>query len=86
MAIIPWLPGATYTSKGMIFTVLSIDRQPRAGADELVARCLVLDDHPKYTRRIPLGTIMELESWTSMWEEALQITSLEDDGRCPHER
>lgn len=71
-------PGATYTSKGMIFVVLSIG--PTDFLGELVAECLVLDDHPSVRYGIPPGTIMRVESWTSVWEEALQIASPENRG------
>lgn len=72
-------PGATYTSKGMIFVVLSIETTWLQG--EFKAKCLLLDDHPKHTKRIPPGTVMDVESWTSIWEEALQIAYLPKRGK-----
>lgn len=78
MAIVPWLPGATYTSKGMIFVVLSL---ARTELDEWSARCLLLSDHPRYTRPIPPGTVMQVESWSSVWEESMLIASLPKQGK-----
>jgi len=78
MGIIPWDLGATYTSKGMIFVVLSV---ARTELNEWTAECLVLADHPRYTRSIPPGTVMQIENWTSMWEESMQIASLPKQGK-----
>lgn len=79
MAIVPWLPGATYQSKGMIFVVLSIDKNEVPG--DLVARCLVLDDHPRYQNRIVPGTIVDVGNWSTMWEEAILFASPEEQGK-----
>lgn len=68
--------GATYTSKGMIFVVLSFTVR-----DDWVAKVLVLQDHPKHTKFIPAGTVMEIESWSTMWNEAMQIASLPEQGK-----
>lgn len=71
--------GATYTSKGMIFVVLSFKANEKW--DEVVAKVLVLQDHSNYIKFIPPGTVMEIESWTSVWNEALQIASLPEHGK-----
>ncbi len=62
--------GVTYTSKGMLFTVVGWDKNVY---DEAVAVCLLLDDHPSFTKRIPPGTIMRVEHFTTVWEEALRV-------------
>jgi hypothetical protein len=64
--------GATYTSKGMIFTILRFTKDEDGVT---TAHCLVLDDNPKFIKRIPGGTVMEVEDWTSVWEEAMRIAS-----------
>jgi hypothetical protein len=69
--------GATYTSKGMIFVVVEFTRPKSA----IVAKCLVLDDNPKFTVRIPPGTVMDVEDWSSMWAEALRIASPGEQGK-----
>jgi hypothetical protein len=71
-----FVTGATYTSKGMIFVVLSI--HPGDFQGELIAYCLLLDDNPKlkFSKLIPVGTVMGVDSWSSVWEEATQIASL----------
>ncbi len=70
--------GATYTSKGMVFTVIGWDKNVY---DESVAVCLLLDDHPRFTKRIPPGTVMRVERFSSVWEEAFQLASLPEQGK-----
>lgn len=79
MGIVPNEVGATYTSKGMIFVVVKFTREPQWDLD--VAHCLLLSDHPKFTRFIKPGTVMEVESNTSMWEESLRIASPGEQGK-----
>jgi hypothetical protein len=70
--------GATYTSKGMIFTVVKFTYDEEGWA---TAHCLLLSDHPKFTNFIKPGTVMEVEHWTSVWEEAMQIASPGEQGK-----
>lgn len=73
-------PGTVYTSKGMVFVVLSM--RPGDIYGELIAECLLLDDNPGYIRfALAPGTVMDVESWTSTWEEAFEIASLPNSGR-----
>lgn len=64
--------GATFTSKGMIFVVVKFTYDADGWA---TAHCLLLADHPKFTKFIKPGTVMEVEHWSSMWEEAMRIAS-----------
>lgn len=78
LGIKPFEVGATYTSGGMIFTVLKF-RTDVFG--ETVADCLMLDDNPKFTKRIPAGTVMEVGERTSVWSEAMRIASPGEQGK-----
>ncbi len=70
--------GDVYTSKGMVFVVLSV---AKGAYDELEARVALLDDHPRYAKQIKPGVVMEIGSYTSMWSEALRIASLPEQGK-----
>jgi hypothetical protein len=82
MGIVKGNVGATYTSQGMIFVVLSF--KPH-GFGEVFAECLLLDDNFKFTTPISLGTVMEVGEWSYVWQESMRIASLPEQGKVGHE-
>lgn len=71
MGILEGPPGATYTSKGMIFVIVKFTYDKGWPT----AHCLLLADNPKFAKFIKPGAVMEVEHYTSMWEEAMRIAS-----------
>jgi hypothetical protein len=70
--------GVTYDSFGMLFVVTSFKK---GVWDEDVAVCLMLDDQEEYTKRIPGGTVMDVSSYTTMWNKAERLASTQGSGR-----